>query len=252
MMDIPCLCINLNHRIDRFTTVVTELRKLGYVFGENAHRFSAISLPNNPAAGCSMSHLKCLQIAKDKGWTRVFICEDDIQFLNHHLLLRQWNRFQCAVSAEKKRWDVVLLGGNNMMPFEIPTSPNLKKCCIRIHECLTTTGYIVHEHYYDILMENIRKGLHLLLRDKSNMAHCIDRNWFSLQERDFWYLIIPLSVVQRESYSDVECKVTNFQTHMLNYNKQYTHLKNNHQDIAAAAGAEGTVLEEEEEEEEEA
>ena len=53
------LYINLNKRKDRLEHVKKELLKIG-ITGE---RFRAIKLKNG-RLGCSMSHLKCLEIAK--------------------------------------------------------------------------------------------------------------------------------------------------------------------------------------------
>ena len=51
--------INLESRPDRKKHIEQQLNLLGI----NADRFNAIKLPNG-ALGCSMSHLKCLEIAK--------------------------------------------------------------------------------------------------------------------------------------------------------------------------------------------
>jgi hypothetical protein len=56
---------------------------------------------------------------------------------------------------------------------------------------------------------------------KDKKTYAIDKYWIRLQQADKWFLIIPLSVIQREDYSDIEGKVTNFQKNMLNYKKAY-------------------------------
>jgi GR25 family glycosyltransferase involved in LPS biosynthesis len=43
-------------------------------------RFNAIKLANG-RVGCSMSHLRCLQLAKDRNYDHLLICEDDTTFL---------------------------------------------------------------------------------------------------------------------------------------------------------------------------
>jgi len=220
MNEIPCLCINLDRRPDRWDHVQVELEKLGYVIGETAFRFSAKYLASNPAAGCSLSHLQCLQLAKLRRWPQVFICEDDISFLYPDILQKLWGRFRCALT--KDQWDVLLIAGNNMMPFETPADPSLQSCCIQVHHCLTTTGYIIQAHYYDQLIANIRQGVQQLMRDPSNKRmFSIDRFWFHLQERDRWYFLIPATVVQREGFSDIEGKHTDFREYMLKHNKAY-------------------------------
>jgi len=54
--------INLETRPDRKQHVEEQLQNIGI----SAERFNAIRLQNG-AIGCSMSHLKCIEIAKEKG-----------------------------------------------------------------------------------------------------------------------------------------------------------------------------------------
>jgi GR25 family glycosyltransferase involved in LPS biosynthesis len=203
--------INLEHRTDRKIHVEQQLESIGI---KSPLRFNAIKLPNG-AIGCSMSHLKCLLMAKERGWPHVLICEDDVDFLNPSLFLNQINKF---LSIKTNDWDVVLIAGNNMHPYE-----HCSNSFIKIHHCLTTTGYIVQSHYYDTLINNYRDGIQKLIKEPENKKeYAIDKYWIKLQEKNDWYLIIPLSVVQRPEYSDVEHTNSDFTNYMLNYNKCYT------------------------------
>jgi len=203
--------INLEHRIDRKEHVEEQLLSIGI---KVPTRFNAIKLQNG-ALGCSMSHLKCLQRAKDNKWPQVLICEDDIHFLNPILFLTQLKSFLRL--NKPNTWDVVLLAGNNMLPYEKNGMNSIK-----VHHCLTTTGYIVQEHYYDTLIQNYKEGIQKLMREPNNKKmYAIDKYWIKLQETDNWFLITPLSVVQMEDYSDIEGKKTDFRTYMLDYNKCY-------------------------------
>jgi len=74
------LYINLEHRTDRLEHVKIELSKLG-IDGE---RVNAVKSKIG-AIGCTLSHIRCLEIAKQRDYEYVFICEDDIQFLNPEL-----------------------------------------------------------------------------------------------------------------------------------------------------------------------
>jgi GR25 family glycosyltransferase involved in LPS biosynthesis len=203
--------INLEHRIDRKEHVEEQLLSIGI---KVPTRFNAIKLQNG-ALGCSMSHLKCLQTAKDNKWPQVLICEDDIHFLNPILFLTQLKSFLRL--NKQNNWDVLLLAGNNMLPYEKNGMNSIK-----VHHCLTTTGYIVQEHYYDTLIQNYKEGIQKLMREPDNKKmYAIDKYWIKLQETDKWFLITPLSVVQMEDYSDIEGKKTDFRTYMLDYNKCY-------------------------------
>lgn len=205
---IPVLYINLDNRPDRNEHVKKELEKIGVTSSE---RFKAIKLDNG-ALGCSMSHLKCLELAKKNNYDRVFICEDDIEFLDPSLFLNQLQAFLDS----KINWDMILVAGNNMVPY-VPVN----NCCIKVFRCQTTTGYIVKQGYYDKLIQNYKDGIEKLMREPNNNDFKIDKYWFKLQRDDNWYLIIPLTIVQKEDYSDIEKKVTNFQKYMLDYNKAY-------------------------------
>jgi glycosyl transferase family 25 len=206
--NINVIYINLASRTDRNTHVQNELKKIGV---NNPERFNAIKLEDG-ALGCSMSHLKCIELAKKNNYEYVFICEDDIEFLNPELFLTQLHSFLNSNIS----WNVVLVAGNNMLPY-LPGNDT----CIKILNCQTTTGYIVKREYYDTLIDNYKTGIKNLLKEPFNNEYKIDKYWFKLQRKDNWYLIIPLTVIQREDYSDIEKKVTNFRNYMLDYNKVY-------------------------------
>jgi len=167
-----------------------------------------------------MSHLKCLQIAKEKGWDHVLICEDDITFTNPELFTQQLNKF-----LEKQPvWDVVLLAGNNMPPFK-----PIDDYCVQVTRCQTTTGYLIKSHYYDTLIDNIKMGMNMLVRNRHlHVLYAIDKYWFNLQEKDLWFLITPLSVIQREDYSDIEKRRTNYAKTMVDLDKQDLFRQNRH------------------------
>ena len=196
--------INLETRPDRKQHVEQELLKVGI----KAQRFNAIRLPNG-AIGCSMSHLKCIEIAKQNNWDHVCIVEDDIQFLKPRVFVQQ-----CNLALSKKS-DVVLLAGNNLPPYT-----RIDDSCVKVSRCQTTTGYIVKRHYYDKLIANIKEGICKLLREpEKHFLYAIDKQWFKLQEIDTWLLVTPLTVTQREDYSDIEKRPTNYTRAMIDLDK---------------------------------
>ena len=205
--------INLESRTDRKIHVEKQLQKVGIV----AERFNAIKLPNG-ALGCSKSHLKCLEIAKQNDWESVLIIEDDIKFLNPTLFVSQLNKF----FELHNDWDVVLIAGNNVPPYE-----KIDDTCVKVTRCQTTTGYIVKKHYYNTLIDNIRNSINNLIKDPTNgFLYAIDKYWFALQQKHNWYLIIPLTVTQREDYSDIEKRSTNYTYLMTDLNKEWLVNKN--------------------------
>jgi GR25 family glycosyltransferase involved in LPS biosynthesis len=201
--------INLDHRVDRRQHVEKQLASIG-IF--NPTRFSAIRVQNG-AIGCGMSHLRCLEYARDNAWDHVLIVEDDIQFLDPALFVNQMNLFL----HNQKEWDVVLLAGNNVPPYRA-----VDASCVQVSFCQTTTGYLIKNHYFETLINNIRLGISHLIREPNNrVMYAIDKYWIRLQEQGKWFLIIPLTVTQREDYSDIEKRPTNYTRAMTSLNKEW-------------------------------
>jgi len=199
--------INLDSRPDRKQHVE---RQLG-IIGINAQRFKAIKLQNG-ALGCSMSHLKLIETAKANNWPHILVVEDDILFTNPSLFIQQCNKFL----STHKEFDVALISGNNVPPYR-----EIDDTCVQVTKCQTTTGYLVQNHYFDTLIQNYKMGIQNLMREPENhRIYAIDKFWFNLQAIHKWYLIIPLTVAQREDYSDIEKRPTNYARAMLDLDKE--------------------------------
>jgi glycosyl transferase family 25 len=200
--------INLERRVDRKEHVINQFNKLGLPVS----RFNAIQMKNG-AIGCSMSHLKLLQTAVTNKFDHMLIVEDDIKFLDPELFKTQFNKF---IGTYGNNWDVILLAGNNVPPYK-----KIDDTCIKVARCQTTTGYIVNGHYIETLMQNVKQGLTYLLNKPDNRKQfAIDIFWFNLQIKDNWFLITPLTVVQREDYSDIEERVVNYEKVMVDLDKE--------------------------------
>ena len=202
--------INLETRPDRKQHVEKQLQSIGIT----PQRFNAIKMHNNNGAlGCSMSHLKCLQTAKENDWDHVLIVEDDITFLDPSLFKTQFNAFLNT----NHNFDVVLIAGNNVPPYQ-----KIDNTCIKVTRCQTTTGYLVLNHYFDILIQNYKEGIQSLMKEpEKHVLYAIDKYWFKLQQKDNWFLIIPLTVTQKEDYSDIEKRHTNYTKVMTDLDKEY-------------------------------
>ena len=199
--------INLEHRTDRKTHVETQMNSINV----SCERFNAIKMENG-AIGCSMSHLKLLQDAVKNNLDHILIVEDDITFLDPELFKIQINRF---FELHGNNWDVILLAGNNMPPYE-----TIDDTCIKVSRCQTTTGYLVNGHYIKVLMQNVKMGLtNLLNNPNAHSQFAIDKFWFVLQSSSKWFLIIPPTVIQLEGYSDIEKRVTNYGSLMTDLDK---------------------------------
>lgn len=205
--------INLSSRTDRNIHMKKQLNNLGW----KGERVEAVELENG-RVGCTLSHIKCLKMAIEKQLDYIIILEDDIHFLNPSLFKENFHHCLNTLS----NWDVILIAGNNIRPYT-----RINDSCVKIVNTQTTTGYMVKKHYFTILLNNIKEGLTYLLKNPEiHVKYAIDKYWFSLQEKNNWYLITPLTVSQLQGYSDIEDRETNYTHLMLMLDKPYFRLYN--------------------------
>tara|TARA_B110000967_G_C18842047_1_gene539919 strand:+ start:985 stop:1653 length:669 start_codon:yes stop_codon:yes gene_type:complete len=202
------LYINLDGRTDRLEHVTNELMKMKI----HAERVKAVKLTNG-AIGCTMSHIKCLELAKKRDYEHVFICEDDILFLEPTLYKE---KLQTLIDM-KINWDVLIVGGNTAPPYQTITED-----CIRVFHSQTTTGYIVKNHYYDTLIKNFKESANKLMANPEDKFHfALDKYWLRLQKENQFIMMIPPTVIQYESYSDIEEKDVRYEDLMLDMEKKW-------------------------------
>lgn len=194
------LYINLARRKDRKEHIEKQFISLGV----EATRIEAIECVQG-AIGCAMSHVKALEYAKEQGWPTVCICEDDVEFTNPNLFQQQLHDFLNNFAV----WDVLLLGTNMAPPFD------KERGCFRVRNAQTTTGYIVKNHYYDTLIACFRKSIGCLIHDYNPKLYAIDIQWKYFQQKDIWYVLDPLTVIQRADYSDIEKREVCYSNAML-------------------------------------
>jgi GR25 family glycosyltransferase involved in LPS biosynthesis len=203
------LYINLENRKDRLKNIETQMKNMG-IKGE---RVNAVHMADG-AVGCTLSHIRCLEMAKARGWPYVFICEDDILFLNPQLLKENLQKFSENTSIS---WDVVILGGNNCPPYN-----RVADYCIRVYNNQTTTGYIARSSYYDTLIANFKESANQLMRSPHmRKQYALDIYWKQLQQKYAWYMITPPTVIQCTDYSDIEKREVNYSGLMLDLDKEW-------------------------------
>jgi GR25 family glycosyltransferase involved in LPS biosynthesis len=203
------LFINLENRPDRLEHAQNEFKKLDI----QSERVNGVKMKNG-AVGCTLSHIKCIEIAKSRDYEQVFICEDDITFLQPDVLKKNIELFN---DYEDINWDVLIIGGNNVPPYQ-----QIQEYCARVFYCQTTTGYIVKKHYYETLLKNFRESAENLMRNPEKVKEfALDIYWKKLQIQDFWFMITPPTVTQYENYSDIEEQTTNYDHLMLDMEKKW-------------------------------
>lgn len=115
---------------------------------------------------------------------------------------------------KKEEFDVLLCGYNAFKPHLAVAETH-----IRVSRAYCGTMYIVKNHYYTTLINNIEESLELMQSTGDTVKYPWDAWWISLQRRDKFLAVAPPSVTQRPDYSDIEERCTNYVGLMLNINK---------------------------------
>lgn len=208
--------INLKERKDRWEVQVKEFERMGIV---NYERFDAIKpdvskLPkewyNNlvsphkfkefyiqAAIGCKWSQYEIIKIAKERGYKRILICEDDVVFT--------YDKEKTDEILEEVMKEIDELGGFHMIYFSgNHNSPPLnigKKYLYKVLTTLTTHAYCLDASIFDYMIDTMMK------------VGCeIDNYYIHFIHRQFQksYTIKPGLATQAPSYSDVLQRVVDY------------------------------------------
>jgi len=182
--------INLEKRKDRKMDIEKELADNSIV----AERYNAIYTPGCGAIGCSYSHLNVLKMAKERGYKNILILEDDFTF---------------TVSKEEFHRQLTTFFESNI-PFDVcMISYNLREgtetsypFLIKANTSYTTSGYIVNQHYYDVLINALEWSTPLLEKTQEHWNYACDHIYTILQKQGTWYCLHPRLGKQKSGYSD--------------------------------------------------
>jgi len=198
--------INLDYRTDRREQIENELKHTPFTFER------VCGIRTEPGIiGCGQSHLRCLEIAKERDLPWVWIMEDDFTFticMDEVIdKLRQINK-----SPVSPPIDVIMAAYYFDPEIEsLQTQVKTQKgdsvsYLMRAKNVQTASSYIVFSHYYDILIKNLKDGNKLLVDTGEHWNYANDQYWKLLQLKDNWVYTVPRFGIQRESYSD-NCKI---------------------------------------------
>ena len=183
--------INLEHRTDRRAQIEHVLSNIPQ---EKIVRFNAIK-HNHGGIGASMSHKAVMELAIEHKWKNVLVLEDDSVWSSN-----SDNSYELLLNLIKNPYDVIMLGATHAK-----YTPNFK-----VLSAQSGNAYLVQEHYYPVLLEKFKEGLHNFLTTGNYGAFALDQYWKRLQATDNWYCVIPSLMIQRPSYSDIEKRVTDY------------------------------------------
>lgn len=191
--------INLDHRVDRNEEFLAEMKTLG-IPSEHYTRVSAIYNEECGALGCSQSHAKAIKLFLESPYQRCIIFEDD--FVSKK---EEWDDFFQKMKAyPDEGWDLIQLSGNILDSCETSISFLRKAFYVQ-----TSSSYLLQKRFAPKLLENIEEGSRKLETTYSESS-CLDIYWIPLQEKNLWFISEPLIGYQRESYSDILKRITNY------------------------------------------
>ena len=204
--------INLAHRADRRAQVEAELERLSWA--NKATRVEAVHVPERGALGCALSHAHALRaflaLGDGQGSASTstststlvpdfcVIAEDDVTFVRDPR-----PDFERFLSDFNDAWDVCMLASNTLVERVIPERPYVT----RVIDAQTTACYAVTRAFAPTLLASFEQSADRLSRAWSS-ADCCDIYWKRLQPTARWYCLRPRPALQRESFSDIEGRIT--------------------------------------------
>jgi glycosyl transferase family 25 len=184
--------INLDKRKDRKEEIESELTK--YNLFDKSERIRAIETPGQGILGCTMSHLNAIKLAKERNYDNVLILEDDFQFM----ISKEEFENQLKTFFESQiSYDVCMIS-YNIQRSEQTEHTFLKK----VIEAQTASGYIIHNSFYDKMIELYEWAIPLLEQTKQHWHYANDQCWKNLQPHSKWYCFTTRCGRQRAGYSD--------------------------------------------------
>jgi GR25 family glycosyltransferase involved in LPS biosynthesis len=199
--------INLEHRKDRKAEFLQEMKRFG-VPEEKIQRIDAVHTPGFGIYGCGLSHKKALETFLESGYKRCIVFEDDY-VINIDINYLQY--IMKSIFADDVPFDLIMLAGN-VFRSETTQWHYLNK----VSDAQTTSAYMICREFAPKLVENLTEGTHLLKDWFDTHNHekkhdfCLDIFWKTLQPNNRWFITNPKTGIQRESYSDIENKVTKY------------------------------------------
>lgn len=192
--------INLERRKDRLAEFTEEYKKI--IDDNKLERFDAIYRPDHGCLGCTLSHLEVVKQAKERGYKKIIIFEDDFQFIIDRQTFHNNLKDFFDLNIDFK----VCMLSYNIMNNEVYPYNDLLSITTNVQ---TASGYIVNSDYFDQLIECLSYGAKELEKTHQHWNYINDQVWKSLQKDRKWFIFNKRMGIQRESYSDLAGRIVN-------------------------------------------
>jgi hypothetical protein len=186
-------CINLDKRTDRWEDCVKQFNK----YNLSVERFSAIdgNKIDNPTSlmageyGILSTHVELIKDAKNKGYKNILILEDDVEFIDN--VNEYFSSFKEQIPND---WVMLYLSGNHVGG------------CLRITENVFKIFHSYAIHSFAIKSELFD----LIINGLPKYKKAVDVFYAELQQLFPSYVIRPHLTWQRESFSDIQGGIMNY------------------------------------------
>ena len=199
------LYINLEHRKDRDEHCLNEIKKIDPALSKT-HRIDAVSNKSNGALGCSLSHIKALEIfIKNPSWNNIMVLEDDFTFISNNT--KDINKSIIYLLKNMSQFDILLLG---VGIDDLQTDTTEDELILKVNSSQTTSGYIVTRRYVYTLLANYIKSSNKMKKYGKHSDWCLDQFWKRLMPISNWYTLKDRIAYQYANYSDIENAYHNY------------------------------------------
>lgn len=200
--------INLERRSDRLEEFRAKADKIGFRFEvfnafdgkkidedfvyngkkinitPNQYYFGGFDNYAKSQLGCLLSHLGVLKLAKERGYKKFLVLEDDCDFTDD--FEQKFNNF---CEDFNRDWDMFYFSGS------MPETSESFETYRRLISCHTTHSYAVNSRCIDELIEFTEGNINLMP---------IDSNYTHIQSKLECYIAFPFLTYQAEGFSDIQ------------------------------------------------
>ena len=199
------LYINLEHRRDRNEHCLNEIRKIDPLLTKT-YRIDAVYNNSNGALGCTLSHIKAIQLFLDNPtWNKCIILEDDFTFTSNDI--DYINNSLLYLFDNSTDFDVLLLGVGITDFKSVPTKSSYIN---KVESSQTASGYLLTKKYANTLLSNFITASNNMMELGWDSKWCHDQYWKQLMPVANWYTLKDRIGYQYGNYSDIENTITNY------------------------------------------
>lgn len=218
------LCISIEECHDRREKVAEEFNKIG-----SEVEFVIVKRHSNGAQGCLESHIKCIEIAKERQYPYVLICEDDVMFDQEQL--------KRSPIKMPDNWNMFFLGYNALRGHRY------SRDLLKLTSSLAAHCYLIHSKIYDVVLDSIKTNWNQIpeMYDVQQLewsflgSECIDVFYakYICHRMGDCYGIYPMIALQRPGQSTIQGRYMDYNKDLLDRSRYIAKTFNNDRLVSA-------------------